>query len=40
VEWDVSKGETESTIIDASTTIGLLFKFWFLPVTRPAHYGV
>jgi hypothetical protein len=27
VEWDVSKGETESTIMDASTTIGLLFKF-------------
>jgi hypothetical protein len=27
VEWDVSKGETKSTIMDASTTIGLLFKF-------------
>jgi LysM repeat protein len=27
VEWDVSKGETKSTIVDAVTTIGILFKF-------------
>jgi hypothetical protein len=27
VEWDTSSGETNSTILDASTSIGLLFKF-------------
>lgn len=27
VEWDVSKGEAKSSIVDASTAIGLLFKF-------------
>lgn len=27
VEWDVSKGEVKSTLLDASTAIGLLFKF-------------
>jgi hypothetical protein len=27
VEWDVSKGETKSMIMDTSTSIGLLFKF-------------
>jgi hypothetical protein len=27
VEWDVSRGEAKSDILDASTTLGLLFKF-------------
>lgn len=27
VEWDTSKGEAKSSIVDASTAIGLLFKF-------------
>lgn len=27
VEWDTSKGKTESEIVDASTTLGLLLKF-------------
>ncbi len=27
VEWDVSKGEAKSNILDASTALGLLFKF-------------
>ena len=27
VEWDVSKGKAKSTLLDASTSLGLLFKF-------------